>query len=260
MDAAVGRILDALDAAGEAANTLVVFTTDHGIAFPRAKATLYDPGLHVSLIVRGPGVVAPGRAARAVTSHVDLFPTFAEAAQTQPAQDIQGRSLMPLLRGEIDAFREAVFGEKNTHPTDLKRCIRTEGWKYIRNYCEGPLLQLPTDIEVTATRRDLGDAHLAPRPKAELYDLTADPLEQNNLAGQNAHAETEADLAARLDRFLEATNDPIRIDGTVPRPTTELPARARAFSEEAMAARRDRERALQEAYQCAVETDTGASG
>lgn len=248
MDAAVGKILGALEAAGEAANTLVVFTTDHGIAFPRAKSTLYDPGLHVSLIVRWPGVIAPGRSTRALTSHVDLFPTLAEAAETTPAQEIQGRSLMPLLRGETDSFRDAVFGEKNTHPTDLKRCIRTERWKYIRNYSEGPLLQLPTDIEVTATRRDMGDAHLAPRPETELYDLQADPLEMKNLAGQDTHAQTEMDLAGHLERFLEETHDPIRIDGAVPRSRNEAAARGRVFNDEAMAARWEREKALQEAY------------
>lgn len=251
MDRAVGRILDALDAAGCRDNTLVVFTTDHGVAFPRAKGTLYDPGLRTALLARWPGVIEAGRTVDALTSHVDLFPTFAEAAETQPAQAIQGRSLLPLLRGEATDFRDAVFGEKNTHPDDIKRCVRTSGWKYIRNFDPGPLLQLPTDIEVTATRRDMGDAHLAPRPPVELYDLAADPWEQENLAGESAHAEVEADLRERLDRFLADTADPAR-DGAVPRAAAEPAVRARVFSEERMAQRRANEAALHARYEAAL--------
>ena len=209
MDAAVGRILDALSAAGLEESTLVVFTTDHGIAFPRAKATLYDPGLNTALIMRWPGVIRSGEVCGELLSNVDLLPTLLEATGTPLPGDIQGRSFWGALRGSSFEPREAIFAEKNTQPNDCKRCVRTERYKYIRNYNEGPMLSLPIDIEKSLTRRDMGDDHLAPRPPVELYDLENDPPERVNLAGGAEYSEVEKGLAETLDRIMRETNDPL---------------------------------------------------
>jgi arylsulfatase A-like enzyme len=220
MDAAVGAIVSALDEAGLRDDTLLMFTTDHGIAFPRAKATLYDPGINTALLMRWPEGFPGGRAYAELLSNVDILPTVLAATGTPAPDDLCGRSFIGLLQGRGYEPRAEVFAEKSTSPGDIKRCIRTHRYKYIRNYDDGPLLQLPTDIEASPTRREMGDDHLAPRPKLELYDLDADPLETENLAGQPDHAETERDLAARLDRFLEATDDPI-LRGPIERPPGE---------------------------------------
>ncbi len=220
MDAAVGSILVALEAAGLRNNTLVVFTTDHGIAFPRAKATLYDPGIRTALLVRWPEGFTGGRVHDELLSNVDLLPTVLEATGTPLPDDLSGRSFLPLLQGGDYQPNAEVFAEKNTSPGDIKRCIRTARFKYIRNYDEGPLLALPTDIEASLTRRDMGDQHLAARPEVELYDLRTDPLEMSNLAGQPDQADIEADLAARLQDFQESTNDPV-LCGLIERPPGE---------------------------------------
>ncbi|HJN15140.1 MAG TPA: sulfatase-like hydrolase/transferase, partial [Armatimonadota bacterium] len=220
MDQAVGTLLSALDETGLRDDTVVVFTTDHGIAFPRAKSTLYDPGLNTALLMRWSGGLAGGREADELLSNVDLMPTLLEVAGVQQPTDLTGRSFLSLLQGGRYEPNTEVFAEKNTHVDDHKRCIRTERHKYIRNYDDGPALRLPTDIEMSLTRRDMGDAHLGPRAEFELYDLEADPWEQENLAGSAARSEVERDLACRLDAFLEATNDPI-LEGSVPRPPGE---------------------------------------
>lgn len=253
-DRAMGRVFAALDAAGLRDDTLVVFTTDHGIAFPRAKATLYDPGIHTALMMRWPGRIPESGEVHSLTSHVDIFPTIAELAELEPPPGMNGTSLVRLLADGERSVHEAVYGEKNTYGGDLKRCIRTARHKYIRNYGNGPKLHLPTDIEVTASRRGMGDSHLEPRPPVELYDLDADPWEQCNLAGASEHREVEAELAGRLDRHLAETNDPI-LGGSVPRPEGEAALQAGIRTPEAMSARQAREAALHEAYYRAIRRD-----
>lgn len=220
MDAAVGSIVGALDEAGLGDNTLVVFTTDHGVAFPRAKATLYDPGIQTVLLLRWLEGFQGGRVCDELLSNVDLLPTVLEAAGVPVPAGLSGQSFLGLLQGSEYRPNEQVFAEKNTTPGDIKRCVRTDRFKYIRNYDEGPLLALPTDIEASLTRRDMGDDHLAPRSEVELYDLRSDPLELSNLAGQAEQVDVEADLAARLRYFQESTDDPI-LRGPIERPAGE---------------------------------------
>ena len=248
MDESVGQILSALDSTGLAENTLVVFTTDHGIAFPRAKGTLYDSGIRTTLLMRLPGSLPAGRVRTAMTSHVDIYATLLDFAGRTLPENCQGRSLRPLLQGDEEGGREFIFAEKNTDPTDIKRCLRTRTHKYIRNYTDGPLLALPGDIEVTPSRRDMGDDHLAPRPPVELYDLVDDPLETENIAGREEHRELEQAMAARLQQLLEDTCDPV-LTGLPSRPEAEAGIRAQNRSEEGVQKRRDREAAVARALE-----------
>jgi arylsulfatase A-like enzyme len=242
LDTAVGQILAALDDAGLRDDTLVIFTADHGIAFPRAKATLYDSGMQTALMMRWPGGFAGGRVCDQMLSNIDLFRTVMDAAGILVSDDVMGRSFWPLLTGggggvspalsspalPLQSYtpNERIFAEKSTAFDDIKRCIRTPRYKYIRNFDEGPRLKLPTDIEISLTRRDMGDAHLEARPATELYDLEADPLEQRNLAGDPAMRETEEALQEELDRFLTETNDPV-MRGPIERPAEEAEIMAR---------------------------------
>ena len=226
LDTAVGQILDALEDAGLREDTLVIFTTDHGIAFPRAKATLYDSGLQTALLMRWPGGFEGGQVCDQMLSNIDLFPTVLDATATPSPEDVMGRSFWPLLAGGEYEANEQIFAEKSTAFDDIKRCIRTPRYKYIRNFDAGPQLRLPTDIEISLTRRDMGDAHLEPRPPTELYDLEADPLEQRNLVGNPTFGEMEQRLRNELDRFLTDTNDPV-MRGQIERPAEEAEIMAR---------------------------------
>ena len=228
MDTAVGRILDGIERAGLKHNTVVVFTADHGIPFPGAKATLYDPGINTTLIMRWPGGMPSGKTYSELLSNVDLFPTLLEIAGVEIPGDIQGRSFLPLFNGGDYEAREMIFAEKNTTPIDVKRCVRTARFKYIRNYNTGPRLVLSTDIEKSLTRRDMGNDHLVPRPEIELYDLENDPHETENLAGKAEFANVEQELSVRLKNVQEITGDPI-LDGSLKRPPdeTEIYSKAR---------------------------------
>ncbi len=219
MDAAVGDILAELEAAGLSQNTLVVFTTDHGPPFPWAKSTLYDAGVNTALIARWPGGFNAGQVRNELISNVDLFPTLLEVAGTDVPKNIHGRSFLPLLQGGDYEPRSEIFTEKNTNATDIKRSVRTDRYKFIRNYVPGPGILL-ADSEGSLTRRDMGNAHTAPRPEFELYDMIADPYEKENLAGLSEVTEIQADLAERLERIQKETDD-LLLDGPIPRPERE---------------------------------------
>src|SRR6476469_3497135 len=133
LDQGVGAVLNALDEADLAENTLVILTTDHGLAFPGAKATLTDRGIGVLLIVRGPGGFHGGRVSDALVSQIDLFPTICDVLGIERPDFLQGRSMLPLLRREADEINDAIFAELTYHAAyEPQRALRTARFKYIR--------------------------------------------------------------------------------------------------------------------------------
>lgn len=219
-DAATGRVLDTLDATGLAEDTWVIVTTDHGIAFPRAKSTLYDSGIGVALVVRAPGTTSAARGATdRLYSHVDLVPTVLDVLGLPVPPGLHGVSHAPLLHGrEAPPARTAVFAGKTYHDVyDPMRCVRTDRYKLIRSFEERPLLTLPLDIAASPTARGYGSDWLRHRPSTELYDLTEDPWERRNLAGDASAASVQAELTERLTRWQLDTGDPL-LDGPVPPP------------------------------------------
>jgi arylsulfatase A-like enzyme len=135
LDRGIGQILDALARNGLAENTLVISTTDHGLAFPRMKCNLNDSGWGVSLILRGPGVFGGGKICDAMVSHIDLFPTLCESLKIPPPAWLEGRSLLPVLDGRLQEIHDQVFAEVNYHASyEPARAVRTHRCKYIRRY------------------------------------------------------------------------------------------------------------------------------
>src|SRR3954469_21810915 len=127
LDQGVGAVLNALDEHDLADDTLVILTTDHGLAFPGAKGTLYDRGIGVLLIMRGPGGFHGGRVSNSLVSQLDLFPTFCELAAIERPDRLQGRSLLPLLAREVPEVNDAIFAELTYHAAyEPQRGIRTD--------------------------------------------------------------------------------------------------------------------------------------
>jgi arylsulfatase A-like enzyme len=220
MDAAAGRVLAALDKAGRAERALVVFTTDHGLAMPRAKCTLYDPGLEVALIVRWPGGgIGSGVVRSELVSNIDVLPALLEGAGAAAQTGIQGRSFLPLLRGDAYEPRGAIFAEKTFHSYyDPMRCVRTRRHKYIRNFETGFAVEVPADVQQGPIFRANPSRYSTDRPNVvELYDLEADPLEEHNLAGSPSLDVVEDELSAELWRWMRETDDPL-LDGPIASP------------------------------------------
>jgi len=214
LDQGVGTVLDAI----EDENTLVIFTTDHGLAFPGAKATLTDRGIGVLLIVRGPGGFTGGRVSDALVSQVDVFPTVCDLLGLETPEWVRGRSLLPLARKDADEVNDAVFAEITFHAAyEPQRAVRTKRYKYIRRY-EKPVL---ANIDDSPSKDYLLAHGLAERdaPSEALYDLVFDPNEAHNLVEEEP--EIAAELRARLQAWMEETDDPL-LDGPVaPAPGTE---------------------------------------
>lgn len=211
LDEGVGVVLQALEECGLADNTLVISTTDHGPAFPGMKCTLTDRGIGVSLILRGPGGCEGGRVCDALVSHVDIFPTLCDLLGLQRPDWLQGRSLLPLFRGETDRVNEEVFAEVTFHAAfEPKRAVRTERWKYIRNYGvhRRPVLPNCDDSACKEVWLAAGWAD-QPVPAEELYDLLLDPNEACNRAADPSLAGVLEEMRGRLDRWMRGTRDPL---------------------------------------------------
>ncbi len=237
LDEAVGQILDALHERGLEEDTLVIFTTDHGIDIPRSKGSLYDAGMGTAFVVRYPRSVPAGVRHDELISNVDMLPTLLELAGGAIPPDLDGRSFLPLLLGGEYRPRKQVWAESSWHGTYFAlRAIRTERFKYIRNFF------VPHAFEINSTqslagRAVLAQAYESKAPLEELYDLERDPHEQNNLApprtmhdlmdkgvpvknsplaqGDPAYKETVLALSEEMRHYMAMTKDPL-LTGPVP--------------------------------------------
>lgn len=222
----LGVVLDAV-AANLPKETLVLFTSDHGAQWPFGKWNLYESGVAVPLIAAWPGQIKPGTRTAAMVSWIDLLPTLVAAANGKSPENIDGRSFLPVLRGESHAHRERIF---TTHLNDNRmnvypcRAVRDERWKYIRNLhpeyaftthidaSSGPLTQRAffSTWESAAKKNEAAAAILKSyhaRPAEELYDLERDPYEEHNLAVDEKHLSTLTRLRGELDAWLKEQND-----------------------------------------------------
>ncbi|MDF0528396.1 sulfatase [Tsukamurella sp. 8F] len=245
-DAAVGRLLDTVAELGLDDSTWIVFVTDHGLAMPRAKSTLYAEGTGVALIVRPPRrrAIAP-RVYGDLFSGVDLTPTVLELLGLPIPTDVDGESHAPEITSPAgDPVREELFTEKTYHDAyDPIRAVRTKQFSYIENYAARPALLLPLDIADSPTGQaiDVYEAS-APRARRELYDLVVDPYERRNVIDEPAYRWTVRRLSADLARWRRETADvlPDEAEGTAiaERFMTEFFATRDAEAGEALPSRR----------------------
>lgn len=220
LDEGVGLVLVALDEHGLRENTLVVFVTDHGLAMPRAKCTLYDPGIETALLLRWPaGGIAGGQVLTPLISHVDLVPTLLEAlGQPLQAGAFHGRSFWPLLQDAPYEANDTIFAEKTFHTAyEPMRALRTARHKLIVNFETGSNYDVPDDVRNGLIYPHVAGQATGHRPPLELYDLERDPLERYNLAGRPEVAALQDGLLRRLRRWMEETGDPL-LGGPPPSP------------------------------------------
>jgi arylsulfatase A-like enzyme len=234
----VGECLKLLEKAGKLDNTIVVMTGDNGWPFPRGKANLYDAGTRQPLAVRWPARVQAGRTSDAYLSFEDFAPTFLEAAGLKPTSAMTGRSFLDLLTtGQSKVPRDRVFVERERHANvrqdDLGypcRAIRTREFLYIRNFHPerwpagdpkqwkavgpfgdidpGPSKEVIVKGRNAATLGKFFELACGKRPAEEFYDVTKDPYELTNVAGQPEYRTAQEKLRAELDRWMHDTGDP----------------------------------------------------
>lgn len=229
VDRIVGRTREMINTHLDAENTLVLYTSDHGQAWPFGKWGLYEDGIRTSLLAVWPGKIKPGVRTGAMVSWIDIVPTLIDIAGGTVPEGIDGRSFKQVLLGTTDAHRDHIFavhkGDKamNVYPI---RSVRTEQWKYILNL--HPEFRYTTHMDlapqgtahchaawpswIEAAKTDPQAAAFLQayhsRPGEELYDLGTDPDEKVNLAGEPEHQEPLAELRALVrDRMREVNDD-----------------------------------------------------
>lgn len=244
-DRAVARLLLQLEGSGLAENTLVVVTSDNGMPFPRCKASVYDCGTRVPLLMRWPQRVPGGRTIDQFVSLADLAPTFLEAAGLEVPQAMTGSSLMGQLTGAPASVADRTYvltGKERHVPCQdgedsggtPMRAIRTRQYLYIRNFVpdrwpagtphyetahfrgswygdtdNGPTKLLMVDLGMEGEPwQQFFDLAFSKRPAEELYDVGRDPGQLVNVADDPAYAEIKRQLSERLRNRLAETGDP----------------------------------------------------
>ncbi len=181
LDAQIGRILAALEETGQTQETIVIFSSDHGMGVGshglRGKQSMYEHTINVPFIAAGPGI-AENRRTPAQIYLRELYPTTCDLAGVPVPEAVTAKSFAPVLRGETDRHQQAIFG----YFRDTQRMIRTGNWKF-------------------AVYPQVGEK--------QLFNLESDPVEMENLAGAPQHAGIQADLEARLEEWRRKTGDPL---------------------------------------------------
>jgi arylsulfatase A-like enzyme len=239
-------MLRKLEASGQADNTIVVFTGDHGIGYARGKTSVYPAGTQVPCYIKGPGIKT-GRTVTAPISQMDFNPTFLEAFGVAPQPVCHGKSLWPILKGEGDALsdRTTIMTETNgglaSAPKGQKptkaRAVCDGRFYYIGNVYQdtfrgpvekalsigsgngeygdpGPQYSIDLHDETVRHKDDqplpyelLRQLCMADAPREDLYDLDADPWAVKNLINDAAHAETLARLRKDFTTWRTFTKD-----------------------------------------------------
>ncbi len=233
-DSNVGKLIATLESKGELENTLIVITSDNGMPFPRAKATCYDSGTNIPLIMYWEGKIKPARSSELV-SLIDLAPTMLDVMGIEKPADLPSKSLINLINGRPIAHRNAVFVERERHANVRKgdlgypvRGIRTKEFLYLRNFepnrfpagdpqkwvAVGPY----GDIDDSPSKQLImsDSAHYAfyfnrtlkKRGSEELYDLKNDPSQLHNLANEKRYDKQKNKLKIELEAWMKRTNDP----------------------------------------------------
>jgi arylsulfatase A-like enzyme len=194
LDSNVGRVLAALEQSGEAENTLVVYTGDHGYMLGQhgrfEKHCSYEPAIRAPLLVRYPAKVKPVASTSALVEFIDIAPTVLEYCGVRRPETIQGRSLVPLLERKTDRHRDEIFVE---YSENEEAALRTERWKLV----------------YTTGKRERQDGYKTGRALPDrtihLFDLEVDPDEMTNVAGRPENARRVADFTQKLADHLRRT-------------------------------------------------------
>jgi N-sulfoglucosamine sulfohydrolase len=226
LDRGIGRLTDLLKAAGKYDNTLIIYLSDNGSAFPGSKTTLYDPGMRLPCIVKRPAEKHPGTVNDGLISWVDITPTILDFAGIPVAPDaFHGKSFRPLVgTAASNGWREEIFASHAFHEVINyypMRVIRTQKYKFIWNIAYPLTYPFSSDLWKSAVwsavRRDRPQYFGARkvedylhRPQFELYDLETDPNEAVNLAGNPEYKAIVENFCDKLKAFQQQTSDPWR--------------------------------------------------
>ncbi len=223
VDQGVGRLLGVLKEAVKYDNTVVIYISDNGVAFPGAKTTLYEPGMNLPCIVRNPSQRRKGITCNALINYADLAPTIMDFADALPKKhEFQGRSFKPVLERENPWGWDVTYASHTFHEITMyypMRVVRERRYKLIWNIAHGLDYPFASDLWEASTWQatiERGEKYYGKRtveayihrPKFELYDLQNDPDEVENLANNPRYKSVLTRLQSKLKAFQKRTKDP----------------------------------------------------
>lgn len=222
LDLAIGHILKVLDESGERDNTVIVFCSDHGMPFPFAKATCYDHGTRVPVLISWPGMGTP-REFGNLTTNMDIMPTLLDLLGVEKPDDIDGKSWVPLMRGESADVRPYTVTQVNTLSNGYAypmRAIQDQRYSLIFSPWSDGKLKLRSESMAGLTFNAMAaaaktDARIATRVRQYVdgiplafYDLKEDPGQRVNLISERRHAARIRQMTADLLAEMARTGDP----------------------------------------------------
>ena len=220
----IGRVVGALEETGALENSLILVLADNGRPFPRDKGHLYDGGIRTPLVAHFPAGAEGAVSTSSLVSSIDIAPTILDLAGVEIPDCIQGVSFLPILSDPQVATRTVAFAERNWHVYRAhERMVRFGDFLYIRNNTRDQKT-LVGESHLVPSGEELWRAHARgetspaqqqlfadPVPEEQLYRISSDPHQLENLAGQPALAEALAEARSLLDRWSEETLSLIHI-------------------------------------------------
>lgn len=210
-DRSIGIVIDALKKSGKYDDTMIISTTDHGIAFPYMKCNLFDSGIGVSLIIKLPEGIGQPKVIDSLVSQIDIYPTICDVLNISKPEWLEGESMMPLFSGQKQKIRNEIFSEITYHVDyEPQRCIRTERYKLIKVYPEAIIPAFEnTDNGLSRQYMEANGFDKEKRDELMLFDLILDPNERNNLAYNPRYNEILINLSNDLHEWQQKTSDPL---------------------------------------------------
>lgn len=218
-DKAFKIVIDALKNAGVYEETLVIFTTDHGLANPFNKCNLTDAGTGVSLIIKVPYNGNKGEVSDALVSHLDIYPTICDILSIEKPEWLQGKSLIDIINKKVEEVNDEIFTEVNFHTSyEPIRGVRTKRFKYVKYYDTYNKINYSNIDDSSIKEHLLNNGLLQKRKDMEaLYDLFLDPYEKENLIEDIKYKDILEELKSKLLKWQEETND-IILNGSITMP------------------------------------------
>ncbi|RZF58339.1 sulfatase family protein [Sphingobacterium corticibacterium] len=225
LDDQVGDVLGLLERSGQADNTIVIFLSEQGPQFPGGKWNLWDNGQKSGMLIRWPGRVNSGTETNAIAQYEDITPTLIDIAGGQPIENLDGKSFLDVINGDIQQHRKFAFGIHNNIPEGPAypiRSIRDKDYKLILNLsadsnyyvrymmnAKNENLAYTSWVEKAASdpQAKLLVERIANRPHVEFYDLKLDPNELVNLANDPKYQNKIDEMRHELTKWMESQDD-----------------------------------------------------
>jgi N-sulfoglucosamine sulfohydrolase len=225
LDDGIGMLIEKLEVLNVLENTIIIFVGDNGAPFVRGKGACYESSVNVPFFISWPQQIKENIRSNALVSTVDIFPTIIDVLGDNIPNNVQGKSLLPIFKGDVEKIRSNLFTEFNYHGKMLnhfypRRTIRNEQYKLILNlatkHIKNGLTSVDGDISFNMSQQSkykdswVNEVYnrLQSPPEIEFFDLSKDPYEKNNLSEKKEYKEIIEAMREKLEMWMVDTNDP----------------------------------------------------